>query len=234
MRKPDLLTAIVVAKYFLDTCPEMRSSVEHDRLYLGKEKYEMHKQVPMHTCIKPFIRVIKNFLRTHTGSEEIEIKIYQVDTRGIFKGASRIAGIMAKVSEMSYFILLNSEETYCTQRLSLCKELCEIYASCLYNEPAKLDAHNQILEAARELLEKFYLKGQQPNLTDTFNSSEAFAHALALELMIPYTERDLIKKELSKKTPRDKIAKMLSITKETLDEYLNTYFNLTTPIYNLL
>jgi hypothetical protein len=235
MEKHDLLSSILIAKYILDRNPKLISSIELDRGYLGTEKLDMKNKVPLHTCIRPFIQVVKSFLRNHTGSDIVEVKIYKVDTKDLFSGTSRIAGIMAKKSETQYFILLNSGENYCTQRLSLCKELCQIYVSCLTSDPlAIIDAHNQILEATRELIEKFYIYPQAPKLTDKFSSDETFAHSIALELMIPYTVRNRIREDIDKKVPTEQIAKSLSITIEPLEEYLKNYFELTTPIYQLL
>lgn len=229
----DLISSIFIAKNIIDTNPKLITSLQLDRQFLGDKPFNIQDKVPLHTSIKNFIPVIKSVLRRHSGTENVIIKIYKVNASAIIVTTSRMAGIVAKQSESSYLILISEEESYCTQRLALCKELSQIYVGCIISEPLA-DPNNQILEATRELIHKFYSSDRHPYLTDKFTSSETFAHSIALELMIPYTLRDEIKKQLLENNDTMAIAERLFITKETLDEYWKTYFELTTPIYKML
>lgn len=228
----DLISSVFIAKRIIDENPSLISSLPLDRHYLGSEKYDYKERVPLHTSVKPLIPIIKQTLRKHTGADAIDIKIYKVDTSSEILSGSRMAGIVAKKSETEHIILLDDRETYCTQRLALCKELVQIYVGCIVDEPLA-DPSAQILEATRDLIHKFY-SPSSTTLIEQFGSSEAFSHSIALELLIPYTLRDKIQELLDKGEPIDNIAQMLFLTKENLEEYLNRYFPVTTAIYEAL
>jgi hypothetical protein len=231
----NLLGAIVIAKSIIDNNPEIITTIQHDRTFLGTEPYVMANRVKLHLSVKSLIPVIKKVMREETGStENIDIKFHQVNTGdedGEFKG-SGVAGIMIRHSANKYAVLLNENESYCTQRLSVAKELAEVYVDYVTKiaSPA-LDPYNQIVESIEELLVKFFSATYNPKLTEQFKSSEWLAHAIALELMIPYTLRGEIKEDLNKGIPVALIAKRLFIPLETLEEYLKKYFDLTTYVY---
>lgn len=149
---------------------------------------------------------------------------------------SKMAGMLLKEGDNKYSIHIDGNETYCTQRLALCKELVQILVDGISeNTNSPLDATRQIIEAAQELIQKFYSSNSKAELTDMFASTEMFAHSIALELMIPYTLREEISTAhyINGASLAD-IAKRLFITQETLEEYMKTYFLLTTPIYKII
>lgn len=232
MRKFDWLHSVLIAKHIIDNNPALITSVQWDRQYLGEKPFDINDRVQTHFSVKPLVPFIKQLLRLYSGLDKVTIEIHKITTTD-FMGEGRISGIMAKHSESRYVILINDGETYCTQRFTLCKELAQIYVSCLMSDPLKLNAHDAILEATRELIEQFYGATETPKITDKFRSSETFAHSIALELMIPYTLRGEIAKQIKEGVAWQDLAERLFITKEPLDEYLKNYFDLISPLYKM-
>lgn len=208
----DLISAILIAKLIIDEHPAVLTAKELDREFLGNEKFNINKQVQLHFTNKNFIPVIKKILRSHAGLEQVSIKIHKIDTNEFDTGGSRIAGLVGKIKDNGYVILLNSNETYCTQRLTLCKELSQIYADNVTDSVDANDPYKGIMEAARDLLTAFYYTSYSPKFQDKL-TNEMFAHAIALELMIPYTLRGEIAEQLANDTDKSLIAERLRITR---------------------
>lgn len=231
----DLINSIFLAKEILDEKPQLLTKLEFDRQSLGNIDYNYQKQVMLHTAIIPLVSIIKSKIKQQNSLAHFNIQVKLVDGINAEDVDCRgLSGIMLNEGDGNYVILLDENESYCTQRLTLCKELFQIYIDEVGINTGSNSPHEQLVEATRELIHKFYNSKNIPQLTDRFDSSERFAKSVAIELMIPYPIRKDIGQKYKEGMDIQLIAQRLFITKETLEEYMKYHFDLTTPIYDII
>ncbi len=229
--KKDLLLAIVIADNIQKENSGIVTSMQWDRNNLGDEPYTT-SPVKIHLSVCKLVPVIKSYLSRLSGSNSgTALRIF---THHIEHDGERVSGQITRSKDGNYWIDLDGDATYCTQRLALCKELMQAYVDMLfYNDAIVLSAMDQ-MRLATGTLRKFYTSAPQ-QLTDALPNSETFAHSVALELMIPYQVREeiaLVDFEDEKEV--EELAKRLFLTKKTLQDYLLKYFDATTSVYNML
>lgn len=228
----NILSAIIIAKHIIDNTTDLISRVQTDRKKLGNKTYVANDFGYDHLIVSKMPRVIRNLL-----SEQLNIIIKQPKFYSANippqNNQDGIAGMLIRKPDNEFAIIISGHETYCTQRFALCKELVQIYVDLESHDTSFKKPFDQLEEAVNELINRFH-SSEQVDLFSDIKSAEFYAHAITLELLIPYKLRDNITTLLKQGESIDKIASMLFITKETLETYIDKYYYLTTDIYKIL
>lgn len=228
MNSTPLLTARLLAKYFIDIIGRTNAYSEENTMHVGALACD-------HLLEKPLVKILTDQLKAiHSG---LTIKV--IRHKGLSQPIYGASDFNKKAKVLS--IIINGELNYCWQKFTLIKELCHIY--CMYSSDTLDGVTFRPDGNYRESLESVYAETKSfiewNDLSSNYNYvyEELFVILLTMELVIPIYDRkrivDLVNKigvpPLNLKT--HDVAKALLVPELMLRKYIDLKLFETPPFY---